>query len=127
MADYFVQFSEQLDELTDQEIFWFKENLKTPKMVIAAASTFDLESWPGFNWRLDEEERTLWFYTETGDSFYEDFLIQAFQEFLCKFRPNDIIKISMAHTCSKPRLGAFGGAWLHISINEVISGNTWDV
>lgn len=46
--------------------------------------------------------------------------------FIRRFRPDYIFSATGAETCSKPRIGEFGGWWLVISKDQTLGGNTWD-
>jgi hypothetical protein len=144
MADNYSQFSHQLNDLTDEEMAWFEKVLTAcpDEHVLEEGEDEDwwreffdllgteeicgdaLDSWPGFEYSLDKEKKALWFYASEG--YTEEALVEVFQAFLKRFRPAERIGISIAITCSKMRLDEFGGAWLVIAADSVMSGNTWD-
>ena len=49
------------------------------------------------------------------------------QKFLAKWRPDDYLTINWACTCSKPRVGEFGGGATFVTATEIeyINSGTW--
>jgi len=68
---------------------------------------------------------SLWLYSEEG--LMDDHLIWFIQALILKFLPSDyVFTATFACTCSRPRIGEFGGYWIAISKDDVEFGNTWD-
>ncbi len=71
---------------------------------------FDSES--GENWG-----RHLWFYTEEWGEL--DRVVHLVRKFLKTFRPSDCWALSYAITCSKPRVGEFGGGAVFVTADDI--------
>ena len=64
----------------------------------------------------------LWFYTEeTGDVDQVAWLVQ---KFLKRFRPDQCWSLTYATTCSKPRVGEFGGGAVFVTARTISWQNT---
>jgi hypothetical protein len=145
MADHYTQFSEIIEDVTPEQAEWIETVLgfdpDDPKFgaedtALAALGDLlglnleemkerDIEWWPGFEWSTrGADNGSLWLHCDEG--FQENCLIAFVQSYIRKFRPDYIFRVSMAHSCSKPRAGEFGGGWLAISKDKVRGGNTWD-
>lgn len=143
MANNYTQFSEVMEGLTPEQVEWIEtvlgldvEDFDDADQGLAALGDLlglkleevkqkDLEWWPGFEWEVKgAEECRLWIHCDEG--YQESCLIAFFQAYFRKFDPEGVFKVSMAHTCSRPRANEFGGGWLVITKDEVKGGNTWD-
>jgi hypothetical protein len=135
MANNYSQFSEAIEEITPEEAAWInrvlhldiedKTDLAQLKKELVLKGDHDLDMWPYFEWALEGKDgSSLWLYSEEG--LIEDHLIWFMQAFIRKFRPDFIFSVTGSATCSKPRIGEFGGWWLVISKHDVQGGNTWD-
>jgi hypothetical protein len=84
---------------------------------------FDFDNWPAFSWEIEPEG--LWVYSEAGGD--PDEVAQVFKAFLRKFRPREMLVVRYAETCSKPRLGEFGGGAYVVMANKIeqISAHGW--
>jgi hypothetical protein len=136
MADYFSQFSEAIDPLTKEEANWIGEFLneempEDEKALKAWREARNLseddadmdEQFPHFAWSLDKNRTICWLRDDEG--FTESHLIGFLQAYLEKFHPDKAISITGAATCSKPRIGEFGGWWLVVTATKVRGGNVW--
>ena len=76
----------------------------------------------GFEYRFSNDlhgdgSRQFWIYAdESGDL---ERLAHLIQKFLCQFRPDQCWSLTYATTCSKPRLGEFGGGALFVTADEI--------
>ncbi len=61
--------------------------------------------------------RHLWFYTEEWG--YPELVAHLVQKFLKQFRPGDCWSLSYAVSCSKPRVGEFGGGAVFVTADGV--------
>jgi hypothetical protein len=61
--------------------------------------------------------RHLWFYTESCGNI--DNVLHLVQKFLKKFRPDQCWSLSYAATCSKPRVGEFGGGAVFVTAKTI--------
>ena len=68
--------------------------------------------------------RHLWLYAEEGGN--PDNVAHLVQKFLKKFRPNQCWSLTYATTCSKPRVGEFGGGAIFITADEINWQNAYD-
>jgi hypothetical protein len=68
--------------------------------------------------------RHLWFYTEEwGDPSNVAWLMQ---KFLRKFRADQCSSLTYSTTCSKPRVGEFGGGAVFVTADEIKWDNAYD-
>jgi hypothetical protein len=149
MADNYLQFSETLDNLTADEESWLNEQLtpvvviggkefveNDPAIEELQASDADpdftgprfLRDNPNFDSSFDVmgfefafEDRTesciLWLYSESyGNPENAAWLAQ---KVLKQFRPDQCWSLTYASTCSKPRVGEFGGGAVFVTANEI--------
>lgn len=80
---------------------------------------------PGFEYSFgtDEEEdpqgwgRHLWIYAEEGGVLTR--VAHLVQEFLKTFRPKECWSVTYSETCSKPRVGEFGGGAIFVTASEI--------
>jgi hypothetical protein len=121
MADNYLQFSEQIDKLTDEEIEWLEDILRERDWEKACealnSNEEEMEMWPDFAWALNRGSRTFWVFTETCGSL--DQIIALTKTFLSKFRPTSYFYITYAETSSKMRIGEFGGGAIFVTANSI--------
>ena len=121
MANSYLQFSEQLELSTEDEIAWVRRQLDD-----APKSERDWElpedDSLGFDWQIfDEpaEARRLTLYAEeSGDPLAVGRFVQAY---LKRFRPEDSFALTYACTCDKPRAGEFGGGAIFVTAKSIDS------
>jgi hypothetical protein len=137
MANNYSQFSEGIQKITPEEAMWINEFLKTP-CPDEEEDPKGFKSWcterkikegdgpdwfPNFEWALEEKDTSLWLYaSESADI---DYLVIFLQAFFKKFRPDAVFTATGADTCSKLRVGEFGGWWIAVSAKKVLHGNTY--
>lgn len=150
VADNFLQFSEVIANLTEQEREWLKDQLQPVR--VFGESEFPEDAVPpeladrdadwrgvrtlrdkpdhdaqwdalGFEYRFHEDHdrggwgRHLWLYAEDwGDPSNVAWLVQ---KFLRKFRPDQCWALTYATTCSKPRVGEFGGGAVFVTADKI--------
>jgi hypothetical protein len=137
MADYYLQFSETIDHLTEEEEQWLRDQLwkvvKVEDRVIPceeASGRGDIWDWEGphaladmsdefqsepFEWDIDHEEdrgRLTLFAEEYGEV---GAVGEFVRRFLARFRPNDTWSMTYSCSCSRPRPGDFGGGALMVT------------
>lgn len=133
MADNYVLFSTIIPRLTPQEQAWVTNLLDSdtednPPDLAAAGMPLDevdVDDWPGFQWEIRQPEGDLWLYAEdSGNVQHVGHFVRAF---LARFRPNDRWQMTWAETCSKPRIGEFGGGGVFASASSVrfFSAHDW--
>ena len=137
MANNYSQFSERIEDITSDEAKWIRdvlhfdtsedEDLTELCKQLGIPNGYDFDGmWPHFDCQLEDEgenKLSLWLYCEEG--YTEDHLTMFLQAFIRRFRPDYIMSITGSSTCSKPRIGEFGGWWLVVSKDEVLGGNSW--
>lgn len=134
MADHYVQFSEMISDIPDEGLNWAQmiltldwedeEDGKKLLEELNLANDADLDGWPNFSCELRPRDNELWLHSDEG--FSEDHLCWFVQRLLAKFMPDYLFTVTLAHTCSKPRIGEFGGSFIVIFKEHVIGDNTWD-
>lgn len=132
MANNYCLFSEMLTDLTKEEYEWIKKELEGPELL----DEQELEAWrkahpwviddsdfPGFcrqfECRLDNSThfQRLWIYAE---EYGNPLMVAQFvQSFLKKFRPESYWTITWSETCSKPRVGEFGGGGVFVTAKRI--------
>jgi len=114
MANNYLQFSEEILELTLEEKAWVVKELE------AREDKNGDSSWPDFAWDL--ELNNLWIHADEYGNLDNvgDFVCR----FLRKFRPKDFFVLSWAEVCSKPRIHEFAGGALFVTSKGVSSMNT---
>jgi hypothetical protein len=131
MANNYSQFSECIDNITPEEAAWINRVLHLDGIddydelvkELSYTGTLEADMWPHFDWKL-EDDGTLWLYADEG--FTDEHLCVFVREFICRFRPDFIFSVTGSETCSRPRIGEFGGWWLVVYKDGVEGGNTWD-
>jgi hypothetical protein len=68
--------------------------------------------------------RHLWLYTEEGGE--PDHVAWLVQEFLKRFHPQECWSLTYATTCSKPRVGEFGGGAVFVTAEEIRWQNAYE-
>lgn len=68
--------------------------------------------------------RHLWVYAEESGN--PDNVAWLVQKFLKKFRPDQCWSLTYAATCSKPRVGEFGGGAVFVTADEIKWQNAYD-
>ena len=68
--------------------------------------------------------RHLWVYTEESGG--PDNVAWLARKFLKKFRPDQCWSLTYSTTCSKPRVGEFGGGAVFVTANTIRWENTYD-
>ena len=110
MADYYTEYSAEIDELTDDEIKWLEARFKDIEEAGADDDVDDLG-------QVELRDGTLWFCAEeSGDP---RAVAEFVRDFLKRFRPNDSFSLEYALTCSKPRLDGFGGGAVFVTAVEI--------
>ncbi|KKN98547.1 hypothetical protein LCGC14_0146590 [marine sediment metagenome] len=113
MANNYLQFSEEINKLTDEEKEWLKIELEPPEdkekfdkwVEERGLEEHDVDCWPDFDWQLKED--TLWVYAEESGN--PNSVSELFQKFLATFRPEDTLSLHWAAYCSKLHIGEFNG------------------
>jgi hypothetical protein len=162
VADNYLQFSEVIANLTEQEEAWLKDQLQSvrvfgekeyPEDAVPTELADTDADWSGVRFLHDKPDqdsqwdalgfeysfhddrgngghatdswgRHLWLYTEGwGDATNVAWLVQ---KFLKTFRPDECWSLTYATTCSKPRVGQFGGGAVFVTADTICCQNAYD-
>jgi hypothetical protein len=153
MANNYLQFSEAIGHLSIAERDWLQRQLETvylfgeieyaeheiPDDLSAADATwcgcrafrdlpdFESDDDAGFQYEFQEDEelgRHFWVYADEGGD--PDRVAHLAQKFLRQFRPRESWSLTYATTCSKLRLGEFGGGAYIVTAGSVESFDATD-
>jgi len=131
MSNSYTLFAGWIPELTEKETAWLKfmsqetyfldiEDLERWKNTWKGGVP-DTGHWPGFCIDfIDKGARVR--HEKTGDI---DNVTVLVQEFLSKFRQDDIWSTTYACTCSSPLVGAFGGGVVVVSAQTMKWSHSW--
>ncbi len=151
MADNYVEFSQVIPQLTEEEVDWLRQQLEVVYVFgdreyaedalpddlnredaewIGCRAYRDMAGYDpdfgehaGFEYAFSEDDqdkdwgRHLWFHTDEYGSL--DRVAHLVQKFLKRFRPNDCWSLTWATTCSKPRVGEFGGGAVFVMASDI--------
>lgn len=116
MADNYVQFSEMIDSLSPQELKWWEDE----KQRVCGRLAMDGDCESGcvdFSIEKYGKEYYVWFSSDEWGN--PDEVALTVQRFLKAHRPNSYFSLTWAETCSKPRIGEFGGGAVFVTANEI--------
>jgi hypothetical protein len=155
MADDYLEFSQVIANLSEQEVDWLRQGLAMIDVYgdqELEAGTGNVDSklgvpdWSGYRFLRDYPEldadreevgfccsfdedgaygRHLWFYSDESADLEK--LGHLIRKFLRQFRPHDCWALSYACTCSKPRVDAFGGGAVFITSRRITFASSWDL
>ena len=158
MADNYLNFSEVIPQLSEQEAQWLQDQLQVvyvfgDREYAESEVPEDLDphkaDWIGCRayrdlpgCEPDDAENVGFEYEFSGDDKDEDWgryvwlyaeewadlerVAHLVQKFLEQFRPEGCWSLSWATTCSKPRVGEFGGGALFVTAEDVTWQNAYD-
>jgi len=156
VANNYLQFSEVIPHLTEEEEAWLQEQLEVvyvfgdreyteeriPDELDEAPDWEGCRAWRdleeynpdsdepvGFQYEFcepdtDELGRHLWIYAEEWG--YPSRVAHLVRKFLKTFRPDEFWALTYAATCSKPRIGEFGGGAAFVTAAEIQCQDAWD-
>ena len=137
MANTYTQFSQVIENITDEERAWLIENTTSPEDRFSPEDEEAMHNWatelglpheecpywPDFGAIIEDDKQRLWIYSEESGNL--DNVVILVQAFLEKFRPKEVFAMNWAATCSKPRVEEFGGGAIVVSAEEVQSITTF--
>jgi len=153
MAESYLEFSQVLPHLSAEEAQWLQDQLEVVHVIdgteytednlpentdgawIGCRAYRDLEDYDGqyggdvgFEYALHEDDdedwgHHLWLYSQ--DHAYLDRVAHLVQKFLRTFRPGDCWSLTYSATCSKPRVGEFGGGAVFVTASDVKWLDAW--
>jgi hypothetical protein len=120
MPNDYTSFSHEIAGITPEERAWLEAVLKDPDGMGEEewkawcdehwnGPDHAPETWPGFSYTFEQHDDAVrfWFYSDgCGNVEHAILLVETF---LSRFRPDQELTISWAHTCSRPIAGAYGG------------------
>lgn len=150
MADNYLEFSETLGPLTKKQEDWLRRQLEP--IIVVNGKEFpedkapdgdqsdyrglrflrdytpddDDFEWCGFHTDFEGcgKDRHAWVYAEeNGDP---GRVVHLVQSFLKRFRPHECWSLTYATTCSKPRVGEFGGGAVFVTVDDIRWQNAHD-
>jgi hypothetical protein len=125
MANNYLQFSETLDNLKPDEEKWLSEQLATDPDTDCLVFLADYEDRdpddPDYGFGVcfegQGDTRSLWIYGEVyGDV---ERVAHLIQKFLKQLRPDQCWSLTYANTCSKLRVGEFGGGAVFVTADAI--------
>ena len=131
MADNYLLFSAPVDANTEEELCW---------LVDTAMQLYVDQEWPSWAREMiefDPEDLTLPEFTHydsdtekslviySQDNASPEAVVPLVQKFFQRFRPHGIFHLCWATTCSRPRVGEFGGGAVFITAESVEWMSTW--
>ena len=146
MADHYLSFSEVLSALSIEETIWLRTQLESveepapdeaggtpdpggPEFLRDYQGDPDELQEAGFQYRFlaDDSQgakQQLWVFSEASGDLGK--LAHLVQKFLRQFRPEQSWSLTYATTCSKPRVGEFGGGALFVTARSIAFHDVWD-
>lgn len=154
MANNYVQMSEQYD-LNPEQVKWFQDFLKLCEEFLdlyedgnatqlarlakiltgtevdgndesVLSELEDQVSEATGQIDLNVKEKTIWFADQDGEYVNVNMVCNVLTSMLEETNDSRVLTGTTAETCSKPRVGEFGGGWYAVSATEIRSGNSWD-
>lgn len=156
MADYYLEFSQVLGHLSDEEFDWLTQQLEVIHVFDGREFAADSMSatldpgqaeWSGYRFYRDYEDDLsdaddAGFCFELIEKEDSDFgrhlwvyaeengnlgpLAHLVQKFLRRFRPDKSWSVTYATSCSKPRVDSFGGGAVFVTAHEIKFDSAWD-
>ena len=156
MADYYLEFSQVLPHLSNEEFDWLTQQLEVVHVLdsrefaadrMPAGLDPEQAEWSGYRFHRDYEDdlpdaEDAGFCFELIEREDSDFgrhlwvhaedhgnlaqLAHLVQKFLRRFRPDESWSVTYASTCSKPRVDSFGGGAVFVTADEVKFDSAWD-
>ena len=133
MADNYLQFSESLDNLTAEEADWLQSQLAEDADTGCPVFLLDFpdredddDTDRGFQYDFEGagDERSLSISAEERG--YVERVAHLVQKFLKRFRPDECWSLTYATTCSKLRIGEFGGGAVFVTADEIHWQNSYE-
>lgn len=110
MASNYVFFSFSIEDLIKEEVEWLID--KSSRGIY-------------YYGEFEPKINGIWIHTE--DCADLENLASLLQEFLQKFNKETKLAFEYAYTCSKPRVGEFGGGAFLITKNSIINKTTYEI
>ena len=114
MAENYTQFAVFVPLKTKAEVEWVEKTLSSPPKELMADWCDEEDAYLEFDWDLDKEGETaqgpgvyIYSYGEGNPN-----AVEAFFELFLREAPTQLVALEaeFSHSCSKPRVGEFGGS-----------------
>ena len=148
MADSYVEFSEVLTHLSTDEVSWLRSQLEIVYVHDGKEGAEPAEAeWVGcrafrdlddpdvgededvgFDHSFSDEDHKEWgryLWVGSADHGSMDRVAHLVQKFLRKFRPDQSWSLTYSISCSKPRVGEFGGGAVFVTATDIKWSNAW--
>lgn len=124
MADNYILFSEALGPLTKEELQWWH---KAINKIEVAYEQNDSDEMIDFDFHV-EDDRIFFSSMESGNIYQVCDMVHRFFKEADGDRREDRFTLRYAYTCSKPRLGEFGGGIICVSRHDitVFDDSVWE-
>ncbi|MBD3260567.1 MAG: hypothetical protein GF334_02645 [Candidatus Altiarchaeales archaeon] len=142
MANKYPLFSEQLQIQSKEEKEW-AERLLDRMAELAEGGPYEDEEgilkpenpaeahavsqgFVGCGWDLcyTVSDDCVWFYAEEGGDI--SYVGHFVQEYFKQWKPDGIFSLTYSETCSRPRVGEFGGGAMVVTANEIRYFNAYE-
>lgn len=123
MANCYTQFSEVIPCENEEQVEWLMGSLATAvKDEGCESEDSDDDGYPPCEFERDGSG--VWVHSEDGGDL--EALVNVICSFQEKFSIGDPWSLAWAETCSRPRVGEFGGGAIVVYKGEAEWINTWD-
>lgn len=116
MANNYVESSFEVQLCSKEELRWWEE--ESQRFVPDGKFPDEMEHPVSNDWELDENDNRVWFHGD-GEAIDVDSAASVLQRFLIACIPQGCISFTWAETCSKPRIGEFGGGACFITAQNI--------
>ena len=117
MANNYLEYSEVLDDLTDEELDWWQTEYDRIQSGSCTEAEEDDDSICE-DFAIDRDQRQVWFHPDESGNAYA--VAKTVQLFLKEHRPEDCFYLQWAEFCSKPRVGEFGGGAVFVTAHQIV-------
>ncbi len=132
MADNYLEFSETLDDVTPEEAAWIDQQISEDPNVGCPMFLTDCEDRDpddtdcGFIYSFEEDDGKRRFWAHSDGWGNVNHVVHLVQKFLKRFRRDQCWSLTYANTCSKPRLGEFGGGAVFVTADDIRWDDSYD-
>lgn len=129
MANNYLEFSEVIDNLTDEEIVWWRSEILRIHEIQEKIESGEIEDDLDddslcFEFELDASRRRVWFHPDESGN--PGAVADVVHRFLKETGRKDCFWLNWAEYCSKPRIGEFGGGAIFVTAKGVEWHTTGD-
>ena len=131
MADNYMEFSEVIENLTPEEAAWLDRQLATdanadcPAFLVDCPFHEQYDTDCGFGYSFEEHDGRRWLWICSSEGSNVEYVAHLVQKFLKQFRQDQCWSLTYATTCSKLRVGEFGGGAVFVTADEINYQSTY--